>query len=303
VRRFDRTFGAGFLASVPAQPGVYRLYDAEGALVYVGKAADLRRRLAQYRTTRRVKRDRKRRRLIATATRIAWEVCASETEAALREIRLIQMLRPRENVAGAFPFLYPYVGIRVEGSDTQFCLTTSPAAFPAFELHGAFRSRRLTGDAFFALMRLLRFVGHAVPRRRRPGKVPAHSYVFTFRRLSADWPPMCARLLRGVSRDALEHLALRLVEQAGARARRRRVQEDLRAVAAFFDEEAVPLAAAVAAAGYRRYPVPQDERDGLLLRLRRAAAAAVVDAAHVPRARGRPPRAMTAVIEGGSRRR
>lgn len=283
MRRFDRTFGAGFLARVPAQPGVYRLYDAEGTLLYVGKAGDLRRRLAQYRTPRRIKRDRKRRTLIAAAARITWDVCASETEAALLEIRLIQTLRPRDNVAGAFPFLYPYVGIRVEGNDTHFCLTTSPAAFPAFALHGAFRSRRVTGEAFFALMRLLRFVGHLAPRRRRAPSLPAaHSYVFTFRRLPVDWPPMCTRLLRGVSRDALEHLALRLVEHAGARARRGRVQEDLRAVESFFDEEAAPLAVAIAAAGYRRYPVPQDERDALLLRLRRAAATAMATPAHVP---------------------
>ena len=41
----------------------------------------------------------------------------------------------------------------VDGRETHFCLTTSPAAFPGFELHGAFRSREVTGEAFFALMR------------------------------------------------------------------------------------------------------------------------------------------------------
>ena len=88
-------------------PGVYHLYDVADALLYVGKARDLRRRLAQYRTTRRTKKDRKRRALVRSAHRIVWQVCASELEASLTEIRLIQALRPRENVAGAFPFLYP----------------------------------------------------------------------------------------------------------------------------------------------------------------------------------------------------
>jgi predicted GIY-YIG superfamily endonuclease len=154
VRTFDRKFGVDFLAGVPSKPGVYRLYDAAGTLLYVGKARDLRRRLAQYRTTRRTKKDRKRRRLVDVADRIVWDVCDSEFDALLAEIRLIQSLRPRDNIAGAFPFLYPFIGIRVEGRETQFCLATSPAAFPSFAFHGAFRSREVTREAFFALMLL-----------------------------------------------------------------------------------------------------------------------------------------------------
>ena len=164
MRLFDGKFGAGFLAGVPTEPGVYRLYDEGGTLLYVGKADNLRRRLAQYRTTGRRKKERKRRALVKAAARIIWEVCESGLDAALTEIRLIQTLRPPRNVTSAFSFLYPFVGIRVDEDETYFCFTTSPAAFPAFELHGAFRSREVTGEAFFSLMRLLHFVGHPVPR-------------------------------------------------------------------------------------------------------------------------------------------
>ena len=219
MRVFDRKFGADFLAGVPAAPGVYRLYDAAGALLYVGKAGDLRRRLAQYRTTRRTKKDRKRRALVGAAARIAWDVCASELEASLQEIQLIQSLRPPANVAGAFPFLYPFIGIRAADREISFCLTTSPEAFPEFDLHGAFRSREVTGEAFFALIRLLGIVGHPVSRRRRAPV--AHSYLFGFRRLPLDWPALWGQLLRGTSRDALEDLSLRLLDHASARARRR----------------------------------------------------------------------------------
>ena len=61
MRIFDRKFGADFLTGVPRGPGVYRMYDAAGGLLYVGKAGNLRRRLGQYRTARRTKKDRKRR--------------------------------------------------------------------------------------------------------------------------------------------------------------------------------------------------------------------------------------------------
>jgi hypothetical protein len=269
VRVFDRKFGAGFLAGVPREPGVYRMYDAAGGLLYVGKAGNLRRRLAQYRAARRTKKDRKRRALVRSAHRIEWEVCASELEASLTEIELIQASRPTRNIAGAFPFLYPFVGMQVDGAEMRFCLTTSPDAFAAFELHGAFRSREVTCEAFFALMRLLRFVGHQTalgPRHRL--RVPRHSHFCTFRRLPRDWPELWSALLRGASRVALDELSLRLLDSDAACTRSAAVHADLRAVQRFFDDEASTLARAIAATGYVGYPVPQRDRDALFLRYR-----------------------------------
>jgi excinuclease ABC subunit C len=269
VRIFDRKFGADFLAGVPLEPGIYRLYDAAGTLLYVGKAGNLRRRLAQYRRASRIRKDRKHRALVRLADRIEWQVCTSELEASLTEIQIIQEVRPSRNVAGAFPFLYPFVGIQADGSDTRFCLTTAPEAFPQFDVYGAFRSRETTREAFFALMRLLRFVGHPTPRRRRDRLgTPRHSHVYTFRRLPRDWPELWKLLLGGASRSALEQLSLRLLEHAGARARSPLIQADLRAVKRFFDDEASTLAAAIAATGYVGYPVPQRDRDALFLRYR-----------------------------------
>jgi hypothetical protein len=269
VRLFDEKFGRDFLAGVPAEPGVYRICDAAGALLYVGKATSLRRRLGQYRTAGRKKKERKRRALVNAAARIEWEVSESAVAAALTEIRLIQTLRPPLNVASAFPFLYPFVGIHAADRETYFCLTTSPAAYPAFEFHGAFRSREVTGEAFFSLMRLLRFIGHPVPRHRcrRLGRA-AHSYVVGFRRLPPDTPGGWDRLLRGASREALESLVLQLTDNAGARARRAEIQNDLQAIAHFFEAEARELARARAGTGYDRYPVPQRERDLLFTQYR-----------------------------------
>ena len=48
----------------PAAPGVYRFHDAAGGLLYIGKAANLRRRLGQYRLAGRRKKERKRRALV-----------------------------------------------------------------------------------------------------------------------------------------------------------------------------------------------------------------------------------------------
>jgi hypothetical protein len=280
VQIFDRKFGGAFLASVPREPGVYRLYDAAGELIYVGKARNLRRRLAQYRTSRRTKSDRKRRRLVKSADRIDWQVCASELEASLTEVGLIQTLRPRHNIAAAFSFLYPFIGIQVDGPDTRFCLTTSPEAFAAFELHGAFRSREITREAFFALMRLLRLVAHRTARRPSDRlSVPRYSHVYTFRRFPRDWPEAWKALLRGASRTALEDLSLRLLDHAGARARGAAIEADLLSIDRFFDAEASTLAVAIATTGYVGYPVPQRHRDALFLRHRHATRTSADDAA------------------------
>lgn len=275
MRLFDRRFGARFLDDVPTAPGVYRFHDAAGAVLYVGKAANLRRRLGQYRLPGRRKKERKRRALVRAAAGITWEVSESALAATLAEIRLIQSLRPPQNVASAFPFLYPYVGIATEGGETYFCLTTRPEAFPAFTFHGAFRSREVTGEAFFCLMRLLRYVGHPVPRHRcRRLGAAAHSHVRGFRRLPPDSAEAWGALLRGASRAALEALALRLVEHADARARREETQQALRAVGRFFRHEALALARARKATGYTPYPVPQQERDPLFARFREGRARA-----------------------------
>src|SRR5258705_10205075 len=269
VRLFDRKFGPAFLDEVPAAPGVYRFLDAAGVLFYVGKAANLRRRLGQYRLTGRRKKERKRRALVKAAARITWEVRESPLARALAEIRLIQTLRPPQNVASAFPFLYPYVGVTTEGGETYFCLTTAPEAFPTFTFHGAFRSREVTGEAFFRLMDLLGYVGHPVPRHRcRRLGAARHSHVRGFRRLAAGSAEAWSALLRGTSREVLEALALRLVDHAGARARRAQIHQALPSIARFFDEEACALARVRTATGFAAYPVPQLARDLLFTQTR-----------------------------------
>ncbi len=105
ARAFDRRLGGAFLASVPRSPGVYLVSDAAGVVIYVGKAVNLRRRLSQYRNATRRKKHRKMREIVKGAASIAFEACATELGAELREAALIRGLAPRWNVAGAFSFL------------------------------------------------------------------------------------------------------------------------------------------------------------------------------------------------------
>jgi hypothetical protein len=271
VRSFDRKFGAEFVESLPGSPGVYLVYDQKGELIYVGKAINLKRRLSQYRNTIRRKKHRRMRGIVKEAARIEIQRADTHLDACLTETMLIQKHRPRWNIVGAYSFLYPLIGIRSADGNIDFCMTTSPEAVikecPGFEFHGAFRSRRITGDAFFALMRLLTFVGHVNPSKSR-GRIPRHSYIFSFRRLPSKWARAWASFYKGESALAMEELILNLVENTGARRRPGKVQEHLDDLKRFWKREVLTLARVRTATGCGEWPVPQYQRDLVFLSYR-----------------------------------
>ena len=268
VRGFDRKFGAEFLESLPGSPGVYLVYDREEELIYVGKAKNLKRRLSQYRNTIRRKKYRRMRSIVKEAVRIEIRRAETHLDACLTETKLIQKHRPRWNIVGAYSFLYPLIGIRSANDNIEFCMTTTPEAVlkecPGFEFHGAFRSRRITGDAFFALMRLLKFVGHVNPSKGRKG-IPRYSYIFSFRRLPSQWAEAWASFYKGESELAMEELILNLVEKVGARRRPSKIQEHLDELKRFWKHEVLTLARARKATGCGEWPVPQYQRDLVFL--------------------------------------
>jgi excinuclease ABC subunit C len=276
MRRFDLKFGPDFVAQVPSAPGVYRFFDAAGAVVYVGKAKDLKRRLGQYRNAPRTRRGRKPRAIVKDAVELSFEVLPTELDASLEEVRLIQSLRPRHNVASAYEFLYPFVGMReLDGPglghcELQLVLTSRIELYPEFEPFGVFRSRETVALAFFGLLRLLRHLAHREPRRRvrAESERDEHSIVVGLRRVPRALLGPCRALWRGESFELGAELALRLLERASARAKPKEVQEDLEALRTFFDEEAAPLRRAIEATGFGAWPVPQKERDPLFLRHR-----------------------------------
>ena len=268
---FDRKFGAEFLKSLPGSPGVYLVYDKQGELIYVGKAINLKHRLLQYRNTLRRKKHRRMRGIVQEADRIEIQRAHSHLDACLTETKLIQKHRPRWNIVGAYSFLYPLIGIRSKNSDIEFCMTTTPEAVlkecPGFEFHGAFRSRRFTGDAFFGLMRLLRFVGH-LNRSNSRRRIPRYSYIYSFRKLPREWPELWASFYKGESALAMEELILNLLENTGARRKPSEIQQHLDELKRFWKHEVMTLAKARKATGCVEWPVPQYQRDLVFLSYR-----------------------------------
>jgi excinuclease ABC subunit C len=209
--------------------------------------------------------------IVKEAAHIQIQQTETDLDACLTETTLIQKHRPRWNIVGAYSFLYPLIGIRASDGNIDFCMTTTPEAvlaqFPGFEFHGAFRSRRVTGDAFFALMRLLKFVGH-VNRSNRRSRPPRYSYVCSFRRLPANWAEIWASFYKGESALAMEELIMKLVDNSGARRKPDVVQQHLDELKRFWRHEALTLARARKATGFAEWPVPQYQRDLVFLSFR-----------------------------------
>ncbi|VTR95661.1 excinuclease abc subunit c : Excinuclease ABC subunit C OS=Rhodopirellula maiorica SM1 GN=RMSM_06429 PE=4 SV=1: GIY-YIG: UVR [Gemmata massiliana] len=88
----------GAKKNAPKAPGVYGMLDKRDRLIYVGKAKNLRARLLCY--FRENSRDPKAGKIIEQTKRLVWEQCGDEFAALLRELELIQRLRPRYNVLG-----------------------------------------------------------------------------------------------------------------------------------------------------------------------------------------------------------
>ncbi|SDU06720.1 excinuclease ABC subunit UvrC [Halopseudomonas salegens] len=127
------TFDASaFLATVTSKPGVYRMYAGDGQVLYVGKAKNLKNRLASY--FRKTGLSPKTAALVARIRQVDTTITANETEALLLEQSLIKSERPPYNILLRDDKSYPYVFL------------SSQDTFPRLGLHRG--TKRVKGRYF-----------------------------------------------------------------------------------------------------------------------------------------------------------
>ncbi len=121
-----------YLKLLPSSPGVYRMLDREGTVIYVGKARNLKARVSNYARlgghTNRIAR------MIATTSAMEFVSVRTEAEALLLEANLIKRFRPRFNVLMRDDKSFPYI------------LIARDTAAPQIMKHRGARNRK--GDYF-----------------------------------------------------------------------------------------------------------------------------------------------------------
>jgi len=143
--------GEAFFRQLPEAPGVYLMCGAGDAVLYVGKARNLRHRLSSYRVANPDRLPRRLLRLLHRIERIDWETCEDEAGALQREAALLLSLKPRFNRAGVWPKPRRFLAWRVRPDGLELAVTERPE--PGW--HSVGPSGAMMTYIYRALVRLL----------------------------------------------------------------------------------------------------------------------------------------------------
>ena len=159
---------ARHLKTLPSNPGVYRMIAADGSVLYVGKAKDLKKRVAAYTAPER--QSIRIRRMIALTADMEFVTTATEAEALLLESNLIKRYAPRYNILLRDDKSFPYILVTGDHDYPQVVKYRGAKSRPG-DYFGPFASVWAVNDALNVLQRafLLRSCSdHVFSGRSRP---------------------------------------------------------------------------------------------------------------------------------------
>jgi excinuclease ABC subunit C len=139
----------------PTSPGVYIMKDAQGVVLYVGKAKNLRNRAGHY-FTKAAAEDARTSDLVPLIADIDYLSAESEVDALLLEARLVKDIQPRFNVELKDDKTFPYLQIRIREDFPRVEFTRQPRR-RGVRLYGPFTSARTLRHAIRVLQRIFQF--------------------------------------------------------------------------------------------------------------------------------------------------
>jgi excinuclease ABC subunit C len=139
----------------PAAPGVYLMKDAQGVVLYVGKAKNLRNRAGHY-FTKAAAEDPRTADLVPLIADVDFLPAETEVDALLLEARLVKDVQPRFNVELKDDKTFPYLQIRIREDFPRVEFTRNPRR-RGVKLYGPFTSARGLRQAMQVLQRLFQF--------------------------------------------------------------------------------------------------------------------------------------------------
>ncbi|TCO40442.1 excinuclease ABC subunit UvrC [Dokdonella fugitiva] len=131
--------GKTFVRTLTGAPGVYRMFDADDELLYVGKAGNLKKRVGSY--FLKPKLDPRIAAMVGQIARMETTVTRTEAEALLLEAQLIKSLKPRYNIVLRDDKSYPYIHLTADPTRAALDPGAPPSErFPRLAFHRGARS-------------------------------------------------------------------------------------------------------------------------------------------------------------------
>jgi hypothetical protein len=161
----DKRLGKKFFKKAPRRPGVYLMKDAQGKVVYVGKAKDLKQRLDNYRLANPDRMARRHLKMVNEVARIDFEFCPTEAAALKHEKKLIRSLKPKFNRAGVWQGNPKFLVWRMDDNALELDVVESPQT-------GWQRFGPLGGGAVYLQRSLTRLLWLAINTQRPISELP-----------------------------------------------------------------------------------------------------------------------------------